>query len=158
MTAHATDPSLIGDSASPFGRVQVPGSIGALLELRLGEAGHQAVGFAVHVPHYLAGSEWPEGALAALNAVVDVTGLNLPNDDLVTRARANQQAIASEVNGNDEARAVVTALEQQYDAYLEGQQRPSLLATESSQLPSADELGADVENFLRAVMDDDDPA
>ena len=110
------------------------------------------------MPHYLAGSEWPEGALAALNAVVDVTGLNLPNDDLVTRARANQQAIASEVNGNDEARAVVTALEQQYDAYLEGQQRPSLLATESSQLPSADELGADVENFLRAVMDDDNPA
>jgi len=82
MTAHATDSALIGDTASPFGRVQVPGSIGALLELRLGEAGHQAVGFAIHVPHYLAGSEWAEGALASLNAVVDVTGLNLPNDDL----------------------------------------------------------------------------
>ncbi|MDF3046590.1 MAG: proteasome protein, partial [Ornithinibacter sp.] len=93
MTAHATDVSLIGDAASPFGRVQVPGSIGALLEMRLGESGHRAVGFAIHVPHYLAGSEWAEGALAALNAVVDVTGLNLPNDDLVLRARANQQAI-----------------------------------------------------------------
>lgn len=154
MTAHATDAALIGETASPFGRVQVPGSIGALLELRLGEAGHQAVGFAVHVPHYLAGSEWAEGALAALNAVVDVTGLNLPNDDLVTRARANQQAIAAEVDGNDEARAVITALEQQYDTYLEGRQRPSLLATEASQIPSADELGADFENFLRTVADD----
>ena len=56
MTAHATDTALIGDAASPFGRVQVPGSIGALLELRLGEAGHEGVGFAIHVPHYLAGS------------------------------------------------------------------------------------------------------
>lgn len=155
MTAHATDTSLIGDAASPFGRVQVPGSIGALLELRLGEAGHSAVGFAIHVPHYLAGSEWAEGALAALNAIVDVTGLNLANDDLVTRARMNQQAVASEVATNDEARAVVTALEQQYDAYLEGRQRPSLLATEATQIPSADELGADFENFLRTVADDE---
>ena len=157
MTAHATDTGLIGDAASPFGRVQVPGSIGALLELRLGEAGHSAVGFAIHVPHYLAGSEWAEGALAALNAIVDVTGLNLANDDLVTRARTSQQAVASEVATNDEARAVVTALEQQYDAYVEGRQRPSLLATEASQIPSADELGADFENFLRTVADDETP-
>ncbi len=155
MTAHATDPALIGDAASPFGRVQVPGSIGALLELRLGEAGHEAVGFAIHVPHYLAASEWAEGALASLNAIVDVTGLNLPNDDLVTRARMNQQAIASEVADNAEARAVVHALEQQYDAFVEGRQRPSLLATEASQIPSADELGADFENFLRTVADDE---
>ena len=155
MTAHATDVSLIGDAASPFGRVQVPGSIGALLELRLGESGHSAVGFAIHVPHYLAGSEWAEGALAALNAVVDVTGLNLPNDDLVNLARANQQAIAAEVDTNDEARQVVIALEQQYDAFVEGQQRPSLLATEASQIPSAEELGEDFENFLRTVADDD---
>ena len=155
MTAHATNVALIGDAASPFGRVQVPGSIGALLELRLGEAGHDAVGFAIHVPHYLAGSEWAEGALASLNAIVDVTGLNLPNDDLVTRARMNQQAIASEVADNDEARAVVHALEQQYDAFVEGRQRPSLLATEASQIPSADELGADFENFLRTVADDE---
>ncbi|WP_377641887.1 proteasome assembly chaperone family protein [Oryzobacter terrae] len=155
MTAHATNLTLIGDVASPFGRVQVPGSIGALLELRLGEAGHDAVGFAIHVPHYLAGSEWAEGALAALNAVVDVTGLNLPNDDLVSLARANQQAIAAEVDTNDEARQVVIALEQQYDAFVEGQQRPSLLATEASQIPSAEELGEDFENFLRTVADDD---
>lgn len=155
MTAHATDEALIGDAQSPFGRVQVPGAFGALLELRLGEAGQQALGFAIHVPHYLANAEWAEGALAALNAVVDATGLNLPNDDLVTRARVNQQAIAAEVDDSDEARQVITALEQQYDAFVEGKQRPSLLATEASQLPSADELGADFEDFLRTVSDDD---
>lgn len=156
MTAHATDPALVGESASPFGRVQVPASFGALLELRLGESGQDALGFAVHVPHYLANAEWAEGALAALNAITDATGLNLPNDDLVTRARVNQQAIASEVANSDEARQVITALEQQYDAFVEGQARPSLLATEASQLPSADELGAEFEDFLRGVSDDED--
>jgi hypothetical protein len=155
MSAHATDATLIGGAASPFGRVQVPASIGALLELRLGEAGQQALGFAVHVPHYLATTEWAEGALAALNAITDATGLNLPNDELVERARVNQQAIAAEVDTSDEARAVITALERQYDAFVEGQERPSLLATETPPLPSADELGAEFEDFLRNVSDDE---
>ena len=85
---------------------------------RLGEAGRDALGFAIHVPQYLAQAEWAEGALAALNAITDATGLNLPNDDLVNLARANQQAIAAEVDTNDEARQVVIALEQQYDAFV----------------------------------------
>ncbi len=154
MTAHATDPALVGSAVSPFGRVQVPGSIASLLELRVGESGGQALGFAVHVPHYLATTEWAEGALAALTAVTGATGLNLPNDELVERARANQQAIAAEVEQSDEARAVVSALERQYDAFVEGRQRPSLLATETSQIPTADELGAEFEDFLRHVGDD----
>ena len=108
------------------------------------------------MPHYLASAEWAEGALASLNAITDATGLNLPNDDLVTRARVNQQAIEAEVAGSDEARQVISALEQQYDAFVEGQERPSLLATETSQIPSADELGAEFEDFLRSVSDDDD--
>ncbi len=154
-TGHATDPALVGGSASPFGKVQVPGSIASLLELRIGEAGGQALGFAIHVPHYLATTEWAEGALAALGAITDATGLNLPNDELVERARVNQRAIAAEVENSDEARQVITALEQQYDAFVEGQVRPSLLATETSDIPSADQLGAEFEDFLRQVSDDD---
>lgn len=154
VTAHATDPSLIGDAHSPFGRVQVPASFSALLELRLGALGHKLAGFAVHVPHYLAASEFADGALAALNAVVDVTGLNLPNDALVSRVEVNRRAIADEVEGNDEVQAVVSALEQQYDAFVEGQQHPNLWAPDRSDLPSADQLGAEFEQFLRSVSDD----
>ncbi|MGL4745554.1 MAG: PAC2 family protein [Dermatophilaceae bacterium] len=154
MTAHATDPVLVADARSPFGRVQVPASFSALLELRLGESGHQALGFAVHVPHYLATSEWAEGALAALGAVTDATGLNLPNDGLVELARAGRHTIAAEVAQSDEAASVIRALEQQYDSVAGGQERPSLLATEASELPSADELGAEFEAFLRAARDD----
>ncbi len=84
-----------------------------------------------------------------------MTGLNLPNDGLVAKAGVNQRAIASELEGNDEVRAVVAALEQQYDAFVEGQERPNLWATEGSEIPSADQLGAEFENFLRTVSDDD---
>ncbi|WP_193315410.1 proteasome assembly chaperone family protein [Nostocoides sp. F2B08] len=155
ITAHATDPRLIAGAESPFGTVQVPASFTSLLEYRLGEQGRDAIGYAVHVPHYLAQSEFAEGALTALNAIVDSTGLNLPNDELVEAAGLNRAQIAQEVAGNDEVGHVITALEKQYDAFVEGRQRPSLLATESSDLPSADELGAEFEQFLRGVGDHD---
>ncbi|KRE41066.1 proteasome assembly chaperone family protein [Knoellia sp. Soil729] len=154
MTAHATDARLVGGKESPFGQVQVPASFPALLELRLGEAGRDALGFAIHVPQYLAQAEWAEGALAALNAITDATGLNLPNDELVAKAGANNREIASELADNADAGQIVSALEQQYDAFVEGQERPSLLATEAEDLPSAEELGADIEEFLRNVSDD----
>lgn len=155
MTAHATDARLVGNAEAPFGRIQVPASLASLLELRLGEMGRDALGFAIHVPHYLAQAEWAEGALAALNAVVDATGLNLPNDALVALAGVNRAEIAKEVADSSEAGALITALERQYDAFVEGSERPSLLATQASEIPSADQLGAEFEQFLRTVADED---
>ncbi|MEO7060374.1 MAG: hypothetical protein ABI083_11680, partial [Lapillicoccus sp.] len=49
-------------------------------------------------------------------------------------------------------------LERQYDTFMEGRQRPSLLATEISELPSADEIGAELEAFLQGVAEDETEA
>jgi hypothetical protein len=154
MTAHATDPRLIPEQINPFGRVQVPGSLSALLELRLGEAGHDVLGFAVHVPHYLAQSEFADGALTAINAITGATALHLPIDELVATAGLNRAEIAHELEGSEEVAQVVAALERQYDTFIEGLQKPSLLATDVSELPSADEIGAEFEQFLREVNED----
>jgi hypothetical protein len=154
VTAHATDPRLIPEQINPFGRVQVPGSLLALLELRLGESGHDALGFAVHVPQYLVQTEFADGAVTALNAITAATGLNLPIDELVAAAGLNRAEIAQEVAGSDEVAQVVAALERQYDTFIEGLQKPSLLATDVSELPSADEIGAELEQFLRKVSED----
>jgi hypothetical protein len=152
MTAHATDPLLIGGAASPFGTVQVPASFAAFLEYRLQARRESALGFAIHVPHYLGASEWAEGALAALTAITDATALNLPNDDLVTRAGENAAAITREVDDNAEVGQLVSALEQQYDAFVHGQEQENLLAQPGTrELPSAEELGAEFEEFLRSV-------
>ncbi len=150
VTAHATDPRLISQHQAVFGAVQVPASWSALLELRLGEAGRDALGFAVHVPHYLAQAEFADAALAGLGAVAGVTGLRLATTDLAAAAGLNRAEIAREVAGSDEVAAVVEALERQYDTFMEGRERPSLLATSISELPSADEIGAELEAFLKA--------
>jgi hypothetical protein len=38
---------------------------------------------------------------------------------------------------------------------MEGREKPSLLATDVSELPSADEIGAEFEQFLRERTDED---
>jgi len=132
----------------------VPGSVAALLQLRLGESGHDAVGFAIHVPHYLAQSEFADAALRGLNSVIAATGLAIPTEDLAATAGLNRAEIAQEVAGSEEITRVVEALERQYDTYIEGREKPSLLATDVSELPSADEIGAEFEQFLRERTDE----
>ncbi|MFG2003047.1 proteasome assembly chaperone family protein [Spirillospora sp. NPDC048911] len=146
LTSHATRPELITRS-SWFDKVQVPGSASGLLELRLGEAGHDAIGFAVHVPHYLAQSAYPAAAVAALEAVVNATGLVIPTDALREAAVKTDAEIAEQVTGNDEVEKVVKALEQQYDAFAGAAERENLLA-EDQDMPTAEELGAQFERFL----------
>ena len=151
VTAHATRPELVADFEPWVGRVQVPGHIAGLLELRLGEWGHEAAGFAVHVPHYLAQAEYPDAAVALISAVGKLGGLDLPTQSLVEAGTQVRAAVAAQVAEQPEVAAVVTALEEQYDAFV-GSRGRSLLAEEAS-LPTADELGAELERFLAEEND-----
>ena len=139
-----------------MGEVLVPGSASALLELRLGEAGHDAMGYAVHVPHYLSQADFQDASLTVLRAVTAATGLALPDVALEEAAERTRADISREIGESDEVQRVVTALEQQYDTFLEGRTRDSLLAVDTSQLPSADELGAAFEQFLAEQDADQD--
>jgi len=155
VTAHATRDELVADHKSWFGQVQVPASASALLELRLGEAGHDAMGFAVHVPHYLAQSQYPQATIAALRAVERATGLDLRTGELESAATDATLEIERQVSQSDEVRSLVTALEEQYDAFSRNLGSTSLLA-QATDLPTADELGAEFERFL--AQQGDDPA
>jgi hypothetical protein len=153
-TAHATTPQLIGEHESLFGTVQVPSSITALLELRLGESGQDALGFAIHVPHYLAQAQFADAAVVGLESFVAATGLNIPPQDLVATAGLNRAELLKEIAGSEEVAQVVEALERQYDNFIQGRERPGLLATDVRDLPTADEIGAEFEAFLRSHTDE----
>ncbi|KRD41713.1 proteasome protein [Cellulomonas sp. Root930] len=157
VTAHATRPELVADHTSWFGTVQVPASASALLELRLGQSGHDAVGFAVHVPHYLAQSAFPQASQAALTNVERATGLDLQVASLTPAAEEAMQEIQRQVTGSEDVAAVVHALEEQYDSFTRNIGRTSLLAG-STDLPTADELGAEFERFLAQQGDESGPA
>ncbi len=145
VTAHATKAELI-EGYRPFvDRLQVPGSAAGLLELRLGEAGRAAIGFAVHVPHYLAQAAYPAAAVTLLESVQEATGLSLPSDALREAARRTDLEITRQVEGSEEVTEVVKALEQQYDAFAASQDDP---LSDPENMPTAEELGAEFERFL----------
>lgn len=145
VTAHASRKELIAGYEPWVGTVQVPGSAGHLVEHRLSSAGHDAMGFAVHVPHYLAQAAYPPAAEALLRAVTRASGLALPVGALEEASREAQQAVAALVAESAELGELVRTLETQYDAAV-ADRGASL--TEAGSLPTGDELGAELERFL----------
>ncbi|MBB4688666.1 proteasome assembly chaperone family protein [Amycolatopsis jiangsuensis] len=147
VTAHANREDLVGEHQPLPNRMQVPGSAGALLEYRLGEWGHDAMGFAAHVPHYLAQSAYPAAALQVLEKIGEATGLRLPEGELRTAAQVANAEIDRQVAESDEVADVVHALERQYDTFVAASGH-SLLAESEEHMPTADELGSQFERFL----------
>nr|WP_238420245.1 PAC2 family protein [Streptomyces taklimakanensis] len=150
LTPHGNRLDLTPPRQTPFEEAQVPGSAAALLELRLAEAGHDVLGFAAHVPHYIARSTYPDAALTVVESVTAATGLVLP--EVAHALRTDAHRVRNEIErqlaeGDGELVAVVRGLEQQYDAMAGAETRGSLVA-EPVDLPSADELGAVFERFL----------
>jgi predicted ATP-grasp superfamily ATP-dependent carboligase len=155
LTAHATDQSLLGKHESWLQRVQVPASVGNLLELRLGESGHDAMGYAAHVPHYLAQTTFPAAAELLLDSVSGSTGLAIPTAPLREAAALVREEIDKQVADDEQATRLVASLEQQYDAFLRGREG-NLLAEVNGPLPTAEELGAELEKYLAEQSRDND--
>jgi hypothetical protein len=155
LTNHATSPGLLVQRNIWSGEIRVPSSAQALLEVRLGEWGHDASGFVAHIPHYLAQFDYPQASLALLTAVEGVTGLSWDHEALQVAADERQVEIAAQIADSAEVREVVAGLEQQYDAFAAG--TTSSLLAEDQPLPSGDELGAQFERFLAGLDGDDRP-
>jgi hypothetical protein len=147
VTAHGTRPELVSGSRPIVDRLQVPGSAASLLELRLGEDGRAAAGFAVHVPHYLAQAAYPAAAVALLESVARATSLSLPDEALGPALRTDEE-IGRQVESSEEITELVQALERQYDEYIEASSADGLLADQAGNMPTAEELGAQFERFL----------
>jgi hypothetical protein len=148
LTAHGTRPELITGSRPIVDRLQVPGSVASLLEFRLGEQDQAALGFAVHVPHYLAQAAYPAAAVTLLESVTRATGLSLPDEALREAARRTDEEIGRQVEASEEIAELVQALERQFDAFVDAADREGLLADEAGNMPTAEELGAQFERFL----------
>ena len=145
LTNHATSTRLLVQENVWRGEIRVPASAQSLLELRLGEWGHDAMGFVAHIPHYVAQFDYPQAAVSLLEGLEDVTGLEWDQSTLKEAGESRQVEIATQIADSDDVREVVSGLEQQYDAF--HRQAANLLA-EDEALPSGEEIGAQFEQFL----------
>ena len=114
ITSHASRQELIPDNEPWVQRVQVPASAGHLLEFRLTERGLDAIGFAAHIPHYLAQTEFPDAAERLVGAIALAGGLVLPTDELHVAGTAAKleidKQVADSTGGDGAGRCARTAI------------------------------------------------
>ena len=138
-------------------RTQVPANALHILEYRLQEVGHPLAGFVLLIPHYLADTEYPAAAVTALESVSAATGLIFPTDRLREDGRDFLTKIDGQVASNQELAKLVGTLEERHDNYMQDNPLRSPLTDEDGELPTADEIAAELQNFLAARRGDEDP-
>jgi PAC2 family len=159
VTPHANRPELV-QGASPWrGELRIPSSAQSLLELRLGEWGHDMLGFVAHIPHYLAQLDYPKAAAILLEQVELAGRLTIDLTELHELARERETEIDRYLAANEEVGEVVGALEQQYDAFERAEGSGVGLLASDEPLPTGEEIGQQFEQFLAGLdaQDGNDP-
>jgi predicted ATP-grasp superfamily ATP-dependent carboligase len=151
VTHHANSPELVSGRSPWQGELQIPSSAQALLELRLGEWGHDAMGFVAHIPHYLAQLDYPQASVDLLEHVERAARLTVDLTELREVARTRDQEVSSYLANNHEVAEVVQALEQQYDAFARAETGGSSLLAPDEPLPTGEEIGKQFEQFLAGL-------
>jgi len=109
------------------------------------------------VPHYLADAEYPAAAIRALESITIASGIALPSETLREQNLGFLAKVEEQIAANDELGTMLENLETRYDQYVQGS---SLRATSDDidefDLPSADELAAELERYLATRPGDDD--
>jgi hypothetical protein len=139
-------------------RTQAPANALHLVEYRLQQLGHPVAGFVLLIPHYLADTEFPLAAVTALESVSAATGLIFPTDALRESGRDFLTKIESQVENNPELAKLVATLEERHDSYLQDNPLRSPLTDIDGELPSADSIAAELQNFLAMRRDDESPS
>ena len=156
VTRHANRPELITGTSPWRGELRIPSSAQALLELRLGEWGHDALGFVAHIPHYLAQLDYPQAATVLLEQVELAGRLTIDLEALRSQAESRRGEIERYLADNEEVTSVVEALERQYDAFERSEEAGSNLLASDQPLPTGEELGKEFERFLADLENPED--
>ncbi|MFM8895307.1 MAG: PAC2 family protein, partial [Actinomycetales bacterium] len=154
LTLHGNATDIVSGRAAPVGRIEVPGHIEAMLEYQLGQR-LPSLGITAQVPHYLVQFEYPQAAQVLLGGLASACGLLIGTGELADSATRADAEITAQLADNDEFRGVVAALEAQYDqaAALAGS-----APAQEGEVPSGDEIAAQVERFLAGLTDEQDPS
>ncbi len=129
VAATATSPELAGTVGYVSGTIEVI----------------PAVGIWARVPHYLSGMPYPAAAAALLESLAAVSGLALDSSSLQAAATSTRTRVDALIAQSEEHTAMVRQLEEHVDA-------AESAAFGGGDIPSGDELAAELERFLRGEL------
>jgi len=140
-TAPAPSAHLLAVIGSVSGELEVPAGINSALELGFAEVDMDIVTLWARVPHYIASMPYPQASAALIEGLARTAGLTLDASHLRASAEEARQRVDDLVTNNPDHSSMVTQLEEAVDE-VEG-------TPLSDQVPSGDELAAELERFLR---------
>lgn len=143
LAATATSSELAEKIGVVKGAHSVPAGIHAALQEGFGAAGVPAIGLWARVPHYAAAMPYPAASAALIEGLASLADLDLDAADLHAAANQTTARIDELIAGSEEHRDMVRQLE----AVIDAEQAPAPF--DPSDLPSGDEIGAELERFLR---------
>jgi predicted ATP-grasp superfamily ATP-dependent carboligase len=123
------------------GELEVPAGISAALELGFSEVDMDVVTLWARVPHYVASMSYPQAAAALIDGLARIAGLTLDASQLRASAEEARQRVDNLIISNPDHTSMVEELEEAADE-TEG-------TSLGEELPSGDELAAELERFLR---------
>ena len=124
------------------GELEVPAGVSSALEMGLAQNDIDVITLWARVPHYVAAMSFPQAAIALIEGLGQIAELSFGLGELPEAASTAQQQIDELINSNPEHTAMLKALESTLDA-TEGN------ALGIEEIPSGDELAAELEQFLR---------
>ena len=146
-TTSNPDLLLDGDEVLPTDLV-VPGAAVSVLRQGLADAGIPAIGYWVQTPHYLQ-SPFHPGVLSLMERVGDQVGVTFSIGDLAEKASTQLENIDRDLSERSDAREYVERLERMRDEQDDHDEPLPIISLED--LPSPDEIGAEIEKFLRST-------
>lgn len=147
VTGSSADPALAAKYGLGRSLYQGPTGILGVLHDSLRRRGAPLISLAAGVPHYLNVDENPPATIALLHALEPMLGLLPPLGDLEAEKERFVRRVEEASSGDDQIGAYVHTLEEHYGED-DVEQDP-----EAGDLPSADDILRDVENFLRGSSD-----
>ncbi len=140
-TAPASSAHVLALVGTVTGELEVPAGISSALELGFAEVDMDIVTLWARVPHYVASMPYPQASAALIEGLARIAGLTLDASHLRASAEEARQRVDDLVTNNPDHSSMVEQLEEAADE-VEG-------TSLGEELPSGDELAAELERFLR---------
>lgn len=136
------------------GTLDVPAGMFAALEERFDEMGVPAFCLWSQVPHYASNLSYPAASLALIRGVNAEGGLSFGTEALASEAASNRIHLDDLIAANPEHGALVRQLETFQDDEAANEAQSTIAdMTGFGDLPSGDQLAAELQEFLRGTDD-----
>ena len=146
LTATSPDPAIIERLTLSKNSLDVPAGIEPVIEHSLHQVGIASLCIWAQVPHYVASMAYPAATAALLEAVAVETGLSIDAVRFHRESGVQRERLDQLVSNNPEHMDMLNKLEVAYD---EMHARETPIGVTNMDIPTVDEIAAEVEQFLR---------